>query len=101
MDNVRRVLGVPEWMLLVDNRHTRDSKNGRCVQFRVLFYGPVASRIEHDLNVLLTRGQLDSPTIQVHGAHVDPKRPKTIPYRNCDESDNGNFIYQWFISFNI
>ncbi len=76
-------------MLLVDARQTRDIQNGRCVQFKVHFYGPVAGRIEHDLSYLLSKGQLDSPTIQVHGAHVDPKRSRTIPYHVCDESDNG------------
>lgn len=77
-------------MLLVDTRQTRDIQNGRCVQFKVHFYGPVATRIEQDLSLLLSKGQLDSPTIQVHGSHVDPKRSKTIPYHICDESDNGN-----------
>ncbi|XP_046653346.1 uncharacterized protein LOC124344000 [Daphnia pulicaria] len=88
VEDVRRVLGVPEWMLLVDTRHTRNIQNDRCVQFKVHFYGPVATRIEQDLSQLLSRGQLDSPTIQVHGSHVDPKRSKTIPYHVCDESDN-------------
>jgi hypothetical protein len=92
IEDVRRVLGVPEWMLLVDTRHTRNIQNDRCVQFKVHFYGPVATRIEQDLSQLLTRGQLDSPTIQVHGSHVDPKRSKTIPYHVCDESDNGIFL---------
>ena len=89
IEDVRRVLGVPEWMLLVDARQTRDIQNGRCVQFKVHFYGPVAGRIERDLSHLLSKGQLDSPTIQVHGSHADPKRSKTIPYHVCDESDNG------------
>jgi hypothetical protein len=93
IEDVRRVLGVPEWMLLVDTRHTRNIQNDRCVQFKVHFYGPVATRIEQDLSQLLSRGQLDSPTIQVHGSHVDPKRSKTIPYHVCDESDNGNFCF--------
>ncbi len=92
VEDVRRVLGVPEWMLLVDTRHTRNIQNDRCVQFKVHFYGPVATRIEQDLSQLLSRGQLDSPTIQVHGSHVDPKRSKTIPYHVCDESDNGIFF---------
>lgn len=76
-------------MFLVDARQTRDIQNGRCVQFKVHFYGPVATKIEQDLSRLLSKGQLDSPTIQVHGAHADPKRSKTIPYHVCDESDNG------------
>ncbi len=91
MEDVRRVLGVPEWMLLVDARQTRDIQNNRCVQFKVHFYGPVATRIERDLSHLLSKGSLDEPTISVAGHHVDPKRSKTIPYHICDESDNCKF----------
>ena len=101
IEDVRRVLGVPEWMLLVDTRHTRNIQNDRCVQFKVHFYGPVATRIEQDLSQLLSRGQLDSPTIQVHGSHVDPKRSKTIPYHVCDESDNGILRFYFHLTFHI
>ena len=77
-------------MLLVDSRQTRDIQNGGCVQFKVHFYGPSAKKIEQDLSQLLSKGQLDAPSIQTAGSQVDPKRPKTIPYHVCDESDNGN-----------
>lgn len=88
MDDVRRVLGAPSWMLLVDSRETRDIQFGRCVQFKIHFYGPQAQRMEQDLTHLLSKGQLDAPSIQVRGSHPDPKRPKTIPYHVCDERDN-------------
>lgn len=88
VDDVRRVLGAPSWMLLVDSRETRDIQFGRCVQFKIHFYGPQAQRMEQDLTRLLSKGQLDTPSIQVRGSHPDPKRPKTIPYHICDERDN-------------
>lgn len=96
VEDVRKVLGVPEWMLLVDARQTRDSQNGRCVQFKVHFYGPLATRIEQDLSQLLAKGQLDEPSIQTHGSHADPKRSKTIPYHICDQSDNTGKIFDTF-----
>ena len=57
IEDVRRVMGVPEWFLQVDSRQTKDIQNGRCVQFKVHFYGPVAARIEHDLSQLLSKGK--------------------------------------------
>lgn len=88
VDDVRRVLGAPSWMLLVDSRETRDIQFGRCVQFKIHFYGPQAQRMEQDLTHLLSKGQLDAPSIQVRGSHPDPKRPKTIPYHVCDGRDS-------------
>ena len=98
VEDVRRVLGVPEWMLLVDARQTRESQNGRCIQFKVHFYGPIAARIERDLSQLLAKGQLDEPSLQTAGAHLDPKRLKTIPYHICDNSDNtGTVVFKIYL----
>ena len=44
--------------------------------------------MEQDLTHLLSKGQLDAPSIQVRGSHPDPKRPKTIPYHVCDGRDS-------------
>lgn len=35
IDDVRRVMGLPEWMLAADARQTRDVQNGRCMQYKV------------------------------------------------------------------
>ena len=93
VEDVRRVLGAPAWMLLVDSRQTRDIQLGRCVQFKIHFYGPQAQRMEQDLTHLLSKGRLDEPSLVVRGSHPDPKRPRTIPYHVCDERRNGILFY--------
>ena len=86
------MLGIPEWMLAVDSRQTREFQNGRCVQFKMHFYGPSAPRIEQDLGILLSKGRVDAPSIDVPGAHLDPNRKNTLPYRVCKERDNGESL---------
>ena len=81
VNDVRRVMGVPPWMLLVDSRETRLVVGNRCVQFKMNFYGPHAAKIEQDLDRLLAKGKLDSPTIYNPGANPDPKRKSTVGYR--------------------
>ena len=39
IDDVRKVLGVPEWMLTYDNRQTKDVQEGECIQLLFHFRG--------------------------------------------------------------
>ncbi|XP_046973148.1 uncharacterized protein LOC124539833 isoform X2 [Vanessa cardui] len=83
---VRRVMGVPEWMVGVDSRRTRVLHAGACVQVLLHFTGPDASRLELDFTKLLASGRLDSPSIFIPG-FVDTKRKRTISYRQCGVTD--------------
>lgn len=39
LSDVREILGVPEWMLTVDNRKTKVLHNGACIQLLFHFKG--------------------------------------------------------------
>lgn len=41
IEDVREVMGVPEWMLTVDSRKTKTLYNGNCIQFLLHFKGIV------------------------------------------------------------
>ncbi|XP_011064042.1 PREDICTED: uncharacterized protein LOC105151814, partial [Acromyrmex echinatior] len=39
LEDVRKVMGIPEWMLSIDSRKTRILHNGACIQFLLHFKG--------------------------------------------------------------
>ena len=39
LDDVRQVMGIPEWMLSIDGRKTKILHNGGCIQFLMHFKG--------------------------------------------------------------
>lgn len=50
LEDVRKVMGVPEWMIGVDSRRTRVLHQGACIQILLHFTGPEANRIELDFS---------------------------------------------------
>ncbi|KAK2722112.1 uncharacterized protein LOC136034475 [Artemia franciscana] len=87
VDEVRKVMGAPEWMLYADSRFTEDVQIGKCVQFKLYFSGPESAKLELDFNLLLIHGKLDFPSISVPGAYPDPKRQKKIDYKLCNTKE--------------
>lgn len=92
MEEVRQVMGVPEWMLSVDSRKISLLHNGACVQMLMHFKGPLAHQMELDLTRLIAGARLESPTLTIFG--YQPKRKKVLAYRVCGVRDpnekNGN-----------
>jgi hypothetical protein len=41
IEDVREVMGLPEWMLTVDSRKTRTLHDGTCIQFLLHFKGTI------------------------------------------------------------
>ena len=39
-------MGIPEWMLDVDARKTKELHGGQCIQMIIHFKGPIAHRLE-------------------------------------------------------
>ncbi|XP_058812526.1 uncharacterized protein LOC131677032 [Topomyia yanbarensis] len=92
LEEIRSVMGLPEWMLAIDSRSTRSLHNDACIQMIVHFKGPSAHQIEQDFSKLLAIGRLDQPSIYIPG-YVNPKRKKTLSYRTCgvrDPTDKGS-----------
>ncbi|CAG9134497.1 unnamed protein product [Plutella xylostella] len=87
--DIRRVMGVPPWMVGVDARRTRTLQGGACVQLLLHFMGPDAGKLELDFTRLLASGRLDEPSVFVPG-FIDQKRKRTISYRNCGEGRDNN-----------
>ncbi|XP_022116350.2 uncharacterized protein LOC110994148 [Pieris rapae] len=83
---IRKVMGVPEWMVGVDSRRTRILHFGACIQVLLHFQGPDANRLELDFTKLLASGRLDSPSIFIPG-FIDTKRKRTISYKLCGVTD--------------
>lgn len=46
LDEIREVMGIPEWFLTVDSRKTNILYNGACVQLYVHFKGPLITTIQ-------------------------------------------------------
>ncbi|XP_045506507.1 uncharacterized protein LOC123702765 isoform X2 [Colias croceus] len=86
LQEIRRVMGVPEWMVGVDSRKTRILHGGACIQILLHFQGPDANRLELDFTRLLASGRLDSPSIFIPG-FIDTKRKRTVSYRQCGVTD--------------
>ncbi|XP_022827312.1 uncharacterized protein LOC111357026 isoform X1 [Spodoptera litura] len=100
LEDMRRVMGVPEWMMSLDARRTRTLHGGSCIQLLLHFTGPHANRLELDFTKLLASGRLDSPTIFIPG-YVNTKRKKTISYRQCGTTDpNDRKKNSYFFSSN-
>lgn len=83
MDEMREVLGAPEWFLAADLQTVSFSSDQQCVTFVIHFMGPQASQLELDFSRILAGGILHSPTISIRGVYSDPKRPTKVPYRTC------------------
>lgn len=86
MEEVRHVMGVPEWFLSVDSRKITLLHGGACVQMLIHFKGPLAHQMELDLSRLIAGGKLDAPTLNIHG-YASPKRKKLLAYRVCGVRD--------------
>uniref|UniRef100_A0A182IXP5 Superoxide dismutase copper/zinc binding domain-containing protein n=1 Tax=Anopheles atroparvus TaxID=41427 RepID=A0A182IXP5_ANOAO len=86
LEDVRHVMGLPEWMLAIDSRSTKTLHNDACIQMIVHFKGPSAHRIEQDFSRLLAVGRLDSPSIYIPG-YDNSKRRKMLSYRTCGVRD--------------
>ncbi|XP_066586391.1 uncharacterized protein Rsod [Prorops nasuta] len=96
LDDVRKVMGIPEWMLSIDGRKTRILHNGACIQFLLHFKGPIANKLEQDFSKLMSTGKLESPSLFIPG-YIQIKRKTTLGHRQCgarDPNDKG------FDSFN-
>ncbi|XP_063614256.1 uncharacterized protein LOC134787421 [Penaeus indicus] len=83
MDDIREVLGAPEWYLAADLQTVSESVDQKCATFVVNFMGPQAHQLEQDFSRILAGGILDHPTISIRGVYPDPKRKKKVPYRTC------------------
>lgn len=92
MEEVRQIMGVPEWMLSVDSRKISILHNGACVQMLIHFKGSLAHKMELDLSRLIAGARLESPTLNIIG--YQSKRKKMLAYRVCGVRDpnekNGN-----------
>lgn len=86
IDDIRTVMGVPEWMITVDSRQTKILHNGYCIQFLLHFKGPIANQLEIDYTRLIINGRLDSPTLYIPG-YFNKKRKPTLSYRQCGVTD--------------
>ncbi|XP_014088313.2 uncharacterized protein Rsod [Bactrocera oleae] len=86
LEELRSVMGIPEWMLDVDARKTKELHGGACIQMIIHFKGPIAHRLEMDMSRLIAAGRLDAPSLFIPG-YVNTKRKATISYRTCGVRD--------------
>lgn len=86
IEDVRKIMGLPEWFLHIDSRTTQILHNGACIAFKIHFKGPKAHQLEQDFSRLITTGRLDEPSLYIPG-YVNSKRKKTIAYRTCSVRD--------------
>lgn len=86
LDDVRRVMGIPEWMMDIDARKTKTLHNGACIQMIIHFKGPNAHHLEQDFSRLLVVGRLDAPSLFIPG-YYDKKRKPTVSYKTCGVRD--------------
>ncbi|XP_017091861.2 uncharacterized protein Rsod [Drosophila bipectinata] len=86
LEELRSVMGIPEWMLDVDARKTKELHGGACIQMIIHFKGPLAHRLELDMSRLIAAGRLDAPSLYIPG-YVNTKRKATISYRTCGVRD--------------
>ncbi len=87
MEEVRAVMGVPDWFLYLDSRRTRRVHGGKCVQIKIHFAGPQANRLEQDFARLLRTGKLAQPSIYIPGYVPPVERKTSLGYRECGSSD--------------
>nr|CAH7717996.1 unnamed protein product [Callosobruchus chinensis] len=86
IEDVREVMGIPEWFLTVDSRQTKSLHNDACVQILLHFKGPIANKLEQDFNRLLSLGKLEAPTLYIPG-YIPKKRKSKIAYKQCGARD--------------
>ncbi|CAG9760751.1 unnamed protein product [Ceutorhynchus assimilis] len=86
IEDIREVMGIPEWFLTVDTRKTKNLHTNDCVQLLLHFKGPIATKLEQDFNRLLTIGRLESPSLYIPG-YTNEKRKSKIPYKLCGVRD--------------
>lgn len=104
--DTRKIMGIPEWMLSIDNRETKILHDGGCIQFLLHFkggsngyaylhtlnnnfysnLGPIASRLEQDFSKLISTGKLEVPSLYIPG-YIEKKRKSTLGYRQCGFRD--------------
>lgn len=60
IEDVRKVMGIPEWFLHIDSRTTQILHNGACIAFKLHFKGPKAHQLEIDFSRLIITGRLVS-----------------------------------------
>ncbi|XP_043268911.1 uncharacterized protein Rsod isoform X2 [Venturia canescens] len=86
LEDVQRVMGIPEWMLSIDSRKTKILHNGGCIQFLLHFRGPIANILEQDFSKLMSTGRLEAPSLSIPG-YVNSKRKSKLGYRQCGTRD--------------
>ncbi|PSN32762.1 hypothetical protein C0J52_15463 [Blattella germanica] len=87
IEDVREVMGLPEWMLTVDSRKTRTLHGGTCIQFLLHFKGAQANQLEQDFSRLLANGFLGSLSLYNPGYVPSVKRKTHLSYRPCGTRD--------------
>ncbi|KAL0112201.1 hypothetical protein PUN28_011934 [Cardiocondyla obscurior] len=94
LEDVRKVMGIPEWMLTIDGRKTKILHDGACIQFLLHFKGPIANKLENDFSKLISIGKLETPSLFIPG-YVSTKRKITLGHRQCGvrDSDDKNFNF--------
>ena len=88
MEEVRGIMGVPEWFVYTDSRKTRPDNGDNCVAMQIHFAGPYANQLEQDFNQLIITGKLSKPSLQIPGFVPDANRKSKLGYRECDSSKN-------------
>ncbi|KAG8225429.1 hypothetical protein J437_LFUL004250 [Ladona fulva] len=101
IDDVREVMGLPEWMLTVDSRKTKVLHGGGCIQFLLHFKGPIANQLEQDFSRLMSVGKLERPSLYIPGAHPSSKRKSQLAYRPCGTRDPNEKSSKKFGSQNL
>ncbi|XP_044755346.1 uncharacterized protein LOC123314251 [Coccinella septempunctata] len=86
IDDIREVMGIPEWFITVDSRRTKLLHNNACVQLLLHFKGPIANKLEQDFNRLLSIGKLEAPSLYIPG-YIKEKRKTKISYKQCGVRD--------------
>ncbi|XP_025833804.1 uncharacterized protein LOC108743229 [Agrilus planipennis] len=86
IENIRAVMGIPEWMLNVDSRKTKYLHHDACVQLLLHFKGPIANKLEQDFNRLITIGRLEAPSLYIPG-YINTKRKSKLSYKQCGRRD--------------
>lgn len=86
IEDIREVMGIPDWFLTVDSRRTKTLHNNACVQLLLHFKGPIANRLEQDFNRLMSIGRLEAPSLYIPG-YIKEKRKSKISYKLCGATD--------------
>ncbi|KAK2588649.1 hypothetical protein KPH14_006415 [Odynerus spinipes] len=97
LEDVRKVMGIPEWMLSIDSRKTKTLHNGACIQFLLHFKGPIANKLEQDFNKLMSTGRLSAPSLYIPG-YTPLKRKATLGHRQCGVRDPNDKNFSLFKS---